>query len=163
MIVDKNGRKRERSNAKCVELLDLEGNVLGVYPSGIAVASALGVQQGDISLCCRGLKYSVANHRFRFFGDPEDQFEVVKRRKLEMAQAAILEPPEDVILGGSGRSRRVSRGDYHVKVSDKDDHGKPSKNKHQYNGPKLTEIAHLKVRKWEKKASRVGTFQIKKW
>lgn len=28
MIVDKNGRKRERSNAKCVELLDMEGIVI---------------------------------------------------------------------------------------------------------------------------------------
>lgn len=106
------------------------------------MASALGVQQGDISLCCRGLKFSVANHRFRFLGDTEDQFEVVKRRKLEMAAAAILEPAEDQ-GGGNGRSRRVSRGDYHVKVSDKDD--KPSKNKHQYNGPKLIGVAHLKV------------------
>ena len=122
------------------------GNPLGVYPSGISVATALGVQQGDISLCCRGLKYSVANHRFRFLGDTEDQFEVVKRRKLEMAAAALLDPPDDPLLGGSGRSRRVSRGDYHVKVSDKEDHPKPSKNKHQYSGPKVKEVAHIMVR-----------------
>lgn len=163
VIVDKNGRKRERSNAKCVELLDMDSNPLGVYPSGIAVASALGVQQGDISLCCRGLKYSVANHRFRFLGDPDDQFEMVKRRKVEMAAAALLDPPDDPLHGGSGRSRRVSRGDYHVKVSDKEDHLKPSKNKHLYVGPKLSEVAHIKVRKWENKATSFGTFQIQKW
>lgn len=125
---------------------DHTGNSLGVYPSGIAVAQALGVQQGDISLCCRGLKFSVANHRFRFYGDPDDQFEMVKKRKIENAAAAILVADEDPLLGGSGRSRRVSRGDYHVKVSDKEDHVKPSKNKNQYVGPKLSEVAHIKVK-----------------
>ena len=77
-------------------------------------------------------------------GDPDDQFEVVKRRKIENAQAAILEP-EDPLLGGSGRSRRVSRGDYHVKVSDKEDHVKPAKNKNQYTGPKVSEVVNMKV------------------
>lgn len=114
-----------------------------MFPSGIAVATALGVQQGDISLCCRGLKYSVANHRFRFLGDTEDQFEVMKRRKVEMAAAALLEPAEDA-GPGNGRSRRISRGDYHVKVSDKA-HAKLSKKKNQDVGPKLSKVVHIKV------------------
>lgn len=146
--------------SNCYLLFVVVGNLLSVYPSGISVATALGIQQGDVSLCCRGLKYSVGNYRFRFLGDTEDQYEVVKRRKLEMA-TAVVDPTED--LSTSGRSRRVSRGDYHVKVSDKDDHGKSSRNRNQYNGPKPSEIVGLEARKWEKKQKQFGTFCVDIW
>lgn len=117
---------------------------MGLYPSGIAVANALGIQQGDVSLCCRGLKHSVGNYRFRFYGVTEDMFEVVKRRKLQAATATIVNPQDDLVMGGNGRTRRVSRGDYHVKVSDKDDFNM-KKSKNSISGPKLTGAAHIKV------------------
>lgn len=157
MITEK-VRKRERSNAKCVELLDMEGNSIAVYPSGIAVATALGIQQGDVSLCCRGMKYSAANHRFRFLGAVEDQYEVVKRRKLEGATAAIIEPQEDSLLGSS-RSRRVSRGDYNAKTGEKEDKSR----RNQYSGPKLSAYTHIKVRKWKKAPCPAGNFVFQKW
>jgi hypothetical protein len=50
--------KRERTNAKAVECLDLDGNLIEVFRSGLAASVKLNIPQGDISLCCRGLKQS---------------------------------------------------------------------------------------------------------
>lgn len=73
--------KREKSNAKSVDCLDMNGNLIDVYPSGIAISTALNIPQGDISLCCRGLKHSINGFRFRFHGDSVDQYELNQRRK----------------------------------------------------------------------------------
>jgi hypothetical protein len=43
----------ERSNAKPVECLDLEGNLVEIFKSGLAASQKLNITQGDISLCCR--------------------------------------------------------------------------------------------------------------
>lgn len=74
-------KKRERSNAKAVECLDLAGNTIQVFRSGMLASQAFNIQQGDISLCCRGLKYSAGGYRFKFHGDAEDKFESMRMRK----------------------------------------------------------------------------------
>ena len=121
------------------------------------MANALGIQQGDVSLCCRGLKHSVANHRFRFYGDPHDQYELMKKRKREQSSGYIIENIIDDSTsvgsggdgggggGGGGRTRRVSRGDYRVKVTDKFDYPKVPRSRNHYVGPKFSEVTHVKV------------------
>lgn len=71
MLMGQSSSKRQRKNAKAVECLDLSGKVIGQYRSGIEAVKALNIQQGDISLCCRGLKDSINGYRFRFVGDDE--------------------------------------------------------------------------------------------
>jgi hypothetical protein len=56
--------KRERTNAKAVECLDLDGNLIEVFRSGLAASVKLNIPQGDISLCCRGLKQSGLKRSF---------------------------------------------------------------------------------------------------
>ena len=104
--------KKLRKNTKPVECLDLAGNIIGVFQSGIAAVKALGVQQGDISLCCRGLKDSINGYRFRFVGDgdhtragavknDDDRFTRLTRNRVESVldkgpdkQTSLLAPRE---------------------------------------------------------------------
>lgn len=102
--------KRERSNAKPVECLDMDGNLIQVYKSGALASQALNIQQGDISLCCRGLKKSVMGYRFRFFGDTVDRLAMSKLKKgfglvLESELNSTAKPE-------TTRSTRASRGEY---------------------------------------------------
>lgn len=57
---------KRKGNAKAVNVLDMEGNLLGTYSSGLLAAEAYGVMQSDVSLCCRGLKPHVNGYRFAF-------------------------------------------------------------------------------------------------
>jgi hypothetical protein len=66
-----NKRLRKESN-KALECLDMAGNVIGIYKTAISAMRAVGVQQGDISMCCRGLKDSINGIRFRFVTISED-------------------------------------------------------------------------------------------
>ena len=73
--------KRVGSNAKAVECLDLEGNIIETFRSGMAAASKMNIPQGDISLCCRGVKFSVSGYRFRFQGDADNYITSSKMRR----------------------------------------------------------------------------------
>jgi len=101
--------KRERSNAKAVECLDLDGNIIETFRSGMAAASKMNIPQGDISLCCRGVKFSVSGYRFRFQGDADNYIMSSKMRRSA---------PGDFFDGiGNDRSEmtrttRASRTDY---------------------------------------------------
>jgi hypothetical protein len=101
------GKKRERSNAKAVECLDLEGNVIEVFRSGMAASMKLNIPQGDISLCCRGMKPSVMGFKFRFSGETEE------RQAQRLKKGFVLD------YGGFDqgkveltRTTRASRGEY---------------------------------------------------
>lgn len=71
VLAQQENSKRQRNNAKAVECMDLSGTVIATYRSGLEAVQALGVAQGDISLCCRGMKDSVGAYRFRFVGGDE--------------------------------------------------------------------------------------------
>mmetsp|Transcript_25081 Transcript_25081/g.36984 ORF Transcript_25081/g.36984 Transcript_25081/m.36984 type:complete len:223 (+) Transcript_25081:42-710(+) len=168
-------RKREKSNCKSVELMDLEGNVLQVYPSGIAMATALGIQQGDISLCCRGLKYSVGNYRFRFHGDTEDQYEVMQRRKKEMREQALTVPKElkdsfnnPEPLSRTRRRTTINYGDMGLgEYGEATESGVTHQSTHTKGAPpNLNNVKEVKVRKWRKDTNAKvgkGTFTISRW
>jgi hypothetical protein len=110
---------REKSNAKAVECLDLDGNVIEIFKSGLAASTKLNIPQGDISQCCRGLKRSVAGYRFRFHGDTEER--VGGELKLKRGYGYVLEPvypgenkePASV-SAASTRNTRASRGEYSI-------------------------------------------------
>jgi hypothetical protein len=61
--------KSRRSNAKAVECLDQNNVVVATYRSGIEAAHAMGVQHGEVSLACRGIKDNIKGYRFRFEGE----------------------------------------------------------------------------------------------
>jgi hypothetical protein len=102
-------KKRERSNAKAVECLDMDGNLIELFRSGMAASMKLSIPQGDISLCCRGLKPSVMGMKFRFFGDTED------RQAARLKKGFVL---EGIAANDAGnkmemtRTTRASRGEY---------------------------------------------------
>lgn len=130
-------KKRERSNAKAVECLDLDGNLIEVFRSGLAAATKLNIPQGDISLCCRGLKHQVNGYRFRFFGDQQDPSEF----KLKRGYRYVLEGTSEQKQETSMRTTRASRGEYAVghRHTGGDD-GDFSIRK------RFMEVAHIKVR-----------------
>lgn len=105
-------RKRERTNAKAVECLDLDGNLIEVYRSGMLASQALNIQQGDISLCCRGLKHSVGGFRFRFFGESDLLENITKIKKGFVIEGYIEGANRTEVT----RSTRASRGDYQQQV-----------------------------------------------
>lgn len=102
---------RERSNAKPVECLDLDGNILKVYNSGTLAAKDLNVQQGDISLCCRGLKDSVGGYRFRFSGEQHIIRPDGMKLKRGFAYVSVEDQPKSEL---TQRTTRASRGEYGV-------------------------------------------------
>lgn len=108
------GRKRERSNAKAVECLDLDGNLIEVFRSGLAASSKLNIPQGDISLCCRGLKQSVSGYKFRFRGDTEDRSEFKLKRGYGYVIEPVNESKDNIQISTATRTTRASRGEYSI-------------------------------------------------
>lgn len=102
------GKKRERSNAKAVECLDMEGNLIELFRSGMAASMKLGIPQGDISLCCRGLKPSVMGLKFRFFGETEEK-QAQRLKKGFVLEGVGLDNNNKVEMT---RTTRASRGEY---------------------------------------------------
>lgn len=100
-------RKRERTNAKAVECLDLDGNVLEVFRSGSAASAKLNIPQGDISLCCRGQKVSINGYKFRFSGEAEE------RQALRLKKGFVIDYGfENTGKTEQTRTTRASRGEY---------------------------------------------------
>ena len=139
--------KKEKSNAKSVECLDMDGNVIAVYPSGIAISTALNIQQGDISLCCRGLKYSINGYRFRFHGDLDDPFERRKAMARDSLNAKELKESTGATEGISRTRRRAS-----VLYSEIGEDGEPvvplaeaRESTTTRSTPNLDHITHIKV------------------
>src|SRR4051812_43872383 len=64
-----------------IDAFDLDGNMIASYPSGSIASQSLGIQQGDISLCCRGLKASIGNYKFKFSADHDDNNDNIKLRR----------------------------------------------------------------------------------
>jgi len=102
------GKKRERSNAKAVKCLDMDGNMLEVFRSGMAASMKLGIPQGDISLCCRGLKPSVMGYKFRFFGETEEK-QAQRLKKGFVLEGVGMDNGNKVEMT---RTTRASRGEY---------------------------------------------------
>jgi len=75
-----------KTNAKPVQWLNMNGEVLGVFPSGLETQKALGVTQFDISQCCRGKVESVGGFKFRFFNEE-------LRPEFPYLRAATKAPP----------------------------------------------------------------------
>ena len=111
-------KRKGKSNAKAVQVFDLEGNLIETYKSGILAAQALGILQGDISLCCRGLKPSVNGYKFKFVGDYDDiNLDSTKLKRGYAIETVVegsstksnidIDKPEIMT-----RSSRTSRGEY---------------------------------------------------
>lgn len=143
-------KKRERTNAKAVEQLDLESNVVELFRSGSAASQKLNIAQGDISLCCRGLKFSCAGHRFRFYGETEDPYvlyrEMKKKLKEEQRLAQEAETPADPLRP---RTTRNSRGPNGITAELREK-------------SVLAEPQH-KVRTWRRGTVKLGHFAVGKW
>lgn len=107
-FLEESGKKRkERSNAKSVECLDMDGNLICVFKSGMEASQVLNISQGDISLCCRGMKRSYMGYKFRFFSDKDEKIDYNRPLKkgygLELEQAS--QPRQELM-----RTTRASRG-----------------------------------------------------
>lgn len=81
---------------------------------GYDVAKALNLTQGDISLCCRGMKHHVGGYKFRFL-DENLRPEVVNKKRVAIntdgiaveegsvlearkTRASLLAPPGAVVV-----------------------------------------------------------------
>jgi hypothetical protein len=58
--------KEYSRRARAVRCLDMEGNSIEIYESGMEVQRQLGVLQNEVSRCCRGLLASAGGLRFEF-------------------------------------------------------------------------------------------------
>ena len=143
--------KRERTNAKAVECLDLDGNLIEVFRSGLAASTKLNIPQGDISLCCRGLKRSVSGFKFRFRGDTEDRNEFKLRRGYGyVIEPAIESKDGSQSLNNTGtmgstatRNTRASRGEYSIL------NAPPNTERTNSSLEAFREIAEIKVRVYD--------------
>lgn len=101
-------KKRERSNAKAVECLDLDGNLIELFRSGMAASMKLNIPQGDISLCCRGMKPSVMGYKFRFTGETEEK-QALRLKKGFVIDYGVIDNSSRTEVT---RTTRASRGEY---------------------------------------------------
>mmetsp|Transcript_23506 Transcript_23506/g.21380 ORF Transcript_23506/g.21380 Transcript_23506/m.21380 type:complete len:210 (+) Transcript_23506:3-632(+) len=151
-------KKINRSNAKAVEAYDLDGNLIDTYPSGLLASKALNIQQGDISLCCRGLKPSINGYKFKFASEFDEQVDSnAKLRRgyaLEVIQSTDQSSNSNINFQNQRtdivtRSTRTSRGE------------------HSIEGNHVSSIlapADAKTRKWRKVFTTVsGGMIISKW
>jgi len=102
-------KRKERSNAKSVECLDMDGKVLHIFKSGMIASQVLNIGQGDISLCCRGMKRSYMGYRFRFFGD-DDKFDYSSKalkKGFGLESEHVYQPRPELM-----RATRASRGEW---------------------------------------------------
>lgn len=136
----------QKSNAKPVEWLDMEGNVLGVFKSGLETQKALCITQGDISQCCRGIRDSVGGYRFRFFNEDIRPENTMKRGGLDAT--SIMEERTLRTTRATFRTADSVPGSINVK-------GGP---------PSMSLIpAEFQSRKWRKVIVRQGNLIIPKW
>lgn len=136
------GRKRDRSNAKAVECSDLAGNIIEVFPSGLACSLKMNVTQSDISQCCRGIKPSFNGYRFRFVEGPEDKREVKLKRGYGYVTESVAAPV-------AMRTTRASRGEYQIRPEDL--------------RPPVLPPPDVKTRKFLLSTVSIGPFSIRKW
>ena len=131
----------QKSNAKPVEWLDMDGNVLGVFKSGLETQKALNITQGDISQCCRGLRESVNGYRFRFFNEDIR--------------------PQNMLMGGGRRDTMEERTLRTTRASQQTNYSGPfyvkSSSAIALNPPEL------QARKWRKVIVKMGNLIIPKW
>mmetsp|Transcript_25040 Transcript_25040/g.41729 ORF Transcript_25040/g.41729 Transcript_25040/m.41729 type:complete len:258 (+) Transcript_25040:62-835(+) len=140
-------KKRERSNAKAVECYDMDDNLIESFRSGMAASQKLNIPQGDISLCCRGLKQSVLGYKFRFQGETEEM------RQAKLKKGFVLEgivPDDTSTKLEMTRTTRASRGEY--------GQGSRFDQKNSILAP-----AAVKSRTWTQTRVRVGPFMVKRW
>lgn len=135
---------QEQINAKAVECLDMAGNTINIFRSGLLASQAFSIQQEDISLCCRGLKDSINGYRFRFYDEPEPAaLSTTTRRDGKMRstrKSSSYAPPVGRVSTG-GQDGLLDPCNIHRET-----------------------IKNCKVRKWSKKALKVGsTLSAKKW
>uniref|UniRef100_A0A7S3HSC3 Uncharacterized protein n=1 Tax=Spumella elongata TaxID=89044 RepID=A0A7S3HSC3_9STRA len=145
------GKKRERSNAKAVECLDMDGNLVELFRSGMSASMKLGIPQGDISLCCRGLKSSVMGYKFRFYG------ETAEKQALRLKKGFVLEGIglDNNMKVEMTRTTRASRGEY--------GQGRGAGGGYDAPGRSLLDPPELKSRKWHQEIVRAGPFLVTKW
>jgi hypothetical protein len=159
-----NKPKRDRSNAKPVECYDLQGNLLKIFNSGTLAARELNIQQGDISLCCRGLKSSVNGFKFKFSG-ASSLVDRPEGMKLKRGFAFVPVTEEGNIETGINvgnksevtlRTTRASRGEYSsgsTRGHASDKHGKQL----------LLAPPSIRVRTWRQEVVQRGPFHLTKW
>eukprot|EP01038_Epipyxis_sp_PR26KG_P006423 gene6423-8841_t len=142
--------KKEKSNAKPVECYDLQGNLIEVFRSGLLASQKLGIQQGDISLICRGLKFSMNGYRFRFEGDL-DRYLLNHDPATKIKKGFQLEVINDTKGANEfSRTTRASRGDLQTRHQ-------------QTEKETILPPFSVKVRKWQEGSVQCGHFIISKW
>ena len=80
-----------------------------ILVKGLEASTALCVTQGDISLCCRGLKTSVGGYKFRFVDEGARILAKLKRGYIYEDGEEVLRRPEKMEVS---RTTRASRGEY---------------------------------------------------
>eukprot|EP00596_Hydrurales_sp_CCMP1899_P004456 CAMPEP_0119037218 /NCGR_PEP_ID=MMETSP1177-20130426/5425_1 /TAXON_ID=2985 /ORGANISM="Ochromonas sp, Strain CCMP1899" /LENGTH=232 /DNA_ID=CAMNT_0006998155 /DNA_START=51 /DNA_END=749 /DNA_ORIENTATION=- len=135
-----------KGNAKAVELLDMDGNHLAQFRSGSEASKAVNVLQGDISLCCRGMRDSMGGYKFRFVAEDI-------RPEAKLKRGFAYEVYDETNQPIEARTTRASRfgpvvGEIPFPII-----------------PKLGLLAppELKVRKWRKVLVKLGSLIIPKW
>lgn len=111
---------KERSNAKPVEVYDLDNNLLKIYNSGTLAARDLNIQQGDISLCCRGMKASIGGYKFKFSGTHHIERPEGMKLKRGFAYVPVMDGPDNLKNEVTQRTTRASRGEYGMGVRAED-------------------------------------------
>lgn len=108
--------------------------------------------QGDISLCCRGMRQQVGGYKFRFVA--EEARPEAKLKRGFAYEPVLDEGSKDMLLAETRRTR-ASRGEFGAAGSE----APPPI------VPKVSILAppELKVRKWRKVLVKLGNLIIPRW
>jgi hypothetical protein len=135
------------ARAKAVDCFSLDGKLLNTYPSGLIASKALGISQGDVSLCCRGLKDSVSIYKFKFHGDATDYSAAKMKRGYQLVEED-LNPDAPLSALGERRLKRLLR-------NQAEQIGNESNS--------LLRNSHHKARQWDMQTVNLGPFSVKQW
>ena len=83
--------------------------IYNVCVQGFEAAKALNVTQGDISLCCRGMRQQVGGYKFRFVA--EEARPEAKLKRGFAYEPVLDEASKDLSLAETRRTR-ASRGEF---------------------------------------------------
>lgn len=164
-IEEEKREKKRRRTTKPIEVLDMAGNVILSFQSGLECSAAINVTTGDISACCRGVKESVGGYRFRF-KDEEDR-NLLKKVGYGDDDKNGLDMDIRYGLGSIGlRSSRSTASrissNLGMSGSNGDLTGIDFDQIYGINKKKLIPAA-LKSRKWEKKVVKIGNYMTVRW
>jgi hypothetical protein len=157
--------KGRRGNAKPIECLDLEGNLIHLYGSGTEASRALNIAQADISQCCRGKKDHVNGMRFRFQGDTTDY---AAEQQATAAAAMVLggrRPKRgyQYVMDGANEEKQEDMSNYTTTRTTRQSLSGPGRPPNENSLKFYLPPKEDKAREWSMGEVSIGPFMIKKW